>query len=218
MNETVLEKFLRYVKYDTQSSETSGTYPSTAKQWELLHQLVKELKELGVPQVNIDEYGYVMATLPSNLPATDAAFGKVPKVGIISHVDTSPSASGENVKAQVFTYNGGDIVLPGDNAIVIRANENLELKNNIGKTIVTTDGTTLLGADDKAGVAIIMTAIQNFIRNPHFLHGDIQIGFTPDEEIGAGTKYFDIKKFGADTFHPAAILCMHLREDHYLMY
>ena len=113
-------------------------------------------------------------------------------------MDTSPSASGENVKAQIFTYDGGDIVLPGDSAIVIRASENPELANNIGKTIVTTDGTTLLGADDKAGVAIIMTAIQNIINTPQLIHGDIKIGFTPDEEIGAGTKYFDIKKFGAD--------------------
>jgi tripeptide aminopeptidase len=197
MHETVLDKFLRYVKIDTQSSEESETYPSTSKQFDLLRLLEKELRELGVPDVRLDKYGYVMATLPSNLPATDKAHGKVPAVGFISHVDTSPSASGKDVKAQVMTYKGGDIVLPGDPSIVLRPSENPQLAENIGKTIVTSDGTTLLGADDKAGLAIIMTAVQTMINNPKILHGDIRIGFTPDEEIGAGTKYFDIKAFGA---------------------
>jgi tripeptide aminopeptidase len=198
MNETVLDKFLRYVKIDTQSSEESETYPSTAKQFDLLRLLEKELRELGVPDVRIDKYGYVMATLPSNLPATDKAHGKVPAIGFISHVDTSPSASGENVKAQVIqNYKGGDIVLPGDPSIVLKVSENPQLAANIGKTIVTTDGTTLLGADDKAGLAIIMTAVQTLINNPKIPHGDIKIGFTPDEEVGAGTKYFDLKAFGA---------------------
>lgn len=198
INQTLLERFLRYVKIDTQSDENSSSYPSTAKQFDLLNLLVKELKELGLKDVNIDQYGYVMATLPSNLSQSDKAYGKVPVIGFVSHVDTSPSASGANVKPQVIEkYQGGDIPLPGDPAIVLRVSENPELKHNIGKTIVTTDGTTLLGADDKAGVAIIMTAIQTLVNNPSLPHGDIRIAFTPDEEIGAGTKYFDIPKFGA---------------------
>ena len=197
MNQTVLERLLRYVKIDTQSSEESETYPSTAKQFYLLNLLVNELKELNLQNVEIDQYGYVMATLPSNLPAGDKAVGKVPTIGFVAHVDTSPSTTGKDVKPQVMTYNGGDVVLPGDKDIILRVSENPELKNNIGKQIVTTDGTTLLGADDKAGIAIIMTAVQTLINNPKIPHGDIRIGFTPDEEIGAGTKYFDIKKFGA---------------------
>jgi len=196
--ETALEKFIRYVKIDTQSDENSTTYPSTQKQFDLLNLLVKELKELGLKDVEIDQYGYVMATIPSNLPPTHNAYGKVPRIGFIAHVDTSPSASGKDVKPQVILYKGGDIVLPGNPSVVIRESENPELKHNIGKTIVTSDGTTLLGADDKAGVAIIMTAAQTLVNNPSLLHGDIRIAFTPDEEIGAGTKYFDIKKFGCE--------------------
>jgi tripeptide aminopeptidase len=193
-NDSMLTRFLRYVKIDTQSSEESTTYPSTAKQFNLLNLLVTELNELGLQDVNIDKYGYVMATLPSNVPNV-----KVPTIGFVSHVDTSPSASGENVKPQVIeNYKGGDIVLPGDRNVVLRISENKELNNNIGKTIITTDGTTLLGADDKAGLAIIMTAIQTLVNNPKLPHGTIKVGFTPDEEVGAGTKYFDIKKFGAD--------------------
>jgi tripeptide aminopeptidase len=192
MAETVLDKFLRYVAVDTQSKEDSESYPSTAKQFDLLNLLVKELKELGVPQVTIDEYGYVMATLPAN------ASMKTPAIGFIAHVDTSPEVSGANVKPQVIQeYKGGDIVLPGDSTIIIRESENPALKTALGKMIVTSDGTTLLGADDKAGIAIIMSALQKLIANPAILHGDIKIGFTPDEEVGAGTKYFDIKKFGA---------------------
>jgi tripeptide aminopeptidase len=122
----------------------------------------------------------------------------VPKIGLIAHVDTSPSTSGTNVKPQIITYNGGDIVLPGDPSVVIKKSENPELKNNVGRKIVTSDGTTLLGADDKAGVAIIMAAVEQLIRNPQILHGDIKVAFTPDEEVGAGTKYFDIMEFGAD--------------------
>ena len=197
MNDTVLERFLRYVAIDTQSSEESTTYPSTEKQLDLLRLLAGELGQLGLSDVALDSWGYVMATLPANLPEGHPAFGKVPAIGLIAHVDTSPSASGANVKPQVIQYAGGDIVLPGDASVIIKESENPELKQNIGKMIVTTDGTTLLGADDKAGVAIIMTAIQSLITNPDLLHGDIKIGFTPDEEVGAGTKYFDIKKFGA---------------------
>ena len=198
MNESALDRFIRYAKIDTQSSEESQTYPSTPKQFDLLNLLVKELKYLGMKDVEIDQHGYVMATLPGNLPKTDKAYGKVPVIGFVSHVDTSPSTTGANVKPQIIqNYQGGDIVLPGDNSVVLRVSENPELKHNIGKTIVTTDGTTLLGADDKAGLAIIMTAMQNLINNSSLLHGDIRIAFTPDEEVGAGTKYFDIKKFGA---------------------
>jgi len=198
MNETVLDRLLRYVKIDTQSQEDAETYPSTSKQFDLLNLLVKELKELGLSQVSIDKYGYVMATVPGNLPKNSPASAKVPKIGFISHVDTSPSASGANVKPQVLTYNGGDIVLPGDPKVIIKDSENPELKKQIGKKIVTSDGTTLLGADDKAGLAIIMTMLQTLINNPKIPHGEIKIGFTPDEEVGAGTKYFDIKTFGAD--------------------
>jgi len=198
MNESALTKFIRYAMIDTQSSEDSQTYPSTAKQFDLLKLLVQELRTLGLKDVEIDQYGYVMATVPSNLPKTDKAYGKVPTIGFIAHVDTSPSTSGANVKPQVIeSYKGGDIVLPGDNTVVLRVSENPELASNIGKTIVTTDGTTLLGADDKAGVSIIMSAVQKLMNTPSVLHGDLRVAFTPDEEIGAGTKHFDIKKFGA---------------------
>jgi len=192
MSETVLDKFLRYVVIDTQSKEDSESYPSTAKQFDLLNLLVKELKDLGVPKVSIDEFGYVMATIPSNVRKT------VPAVGFIAHVDTSPEVSGANVKPQIITnYKGGDIILHGDTTAIIRESENPTLKSAVGKMIVTSDGTTLLGADDKAGLAIIMTAVQSLMNNPKMMHGEIKIGFTPDEEVGAGTKFFDIKKFGA---------------------
>src|SRR5437867_4420351 len=198
MKESALERFIRYAKIDTQSSEDSRTYPSTAKQFDLLNLLVKELKDLGLKDVEMDKYGYIIATVPSNLPRTDNIFSKVPVIGFISHVDTSPSMTAVNVKPQVVEhYKGGDIVLPGDPSVVLRVSENPELAHNIGKTIVTTDGTTLLGADDKAGLAIIMTAVQTLMNDPSIPHGDVRIAFTPDEEIGAGTKYFDIKKFGA---------------------
>jgi tripeptide aminopeptidase len=193
MNESALDKFIRYAKIDTQSKDDVEDYPSTRKQFDLLNLLVQELKELGLQDTHIDKYGYVMATVKPNLPA----FGKVPAIGFIAHVDTSPSASGANVRPQVFTYTGGDIVLPGDASVVIRTSENPELQHNIGKTIVTSDGTTLLGADDKAGVAIIMKAVQTLVTTPSILHGDIRIAFTPDEEVGNGTKFFDIDAFGA---------------------
>lgn len=190
--ETVLQRFLRYVVIDTQSKEDSDTYPSTAKQLDLLRLLADELKELGVHDVTMDEYGYVMATIPSNVDK------RVPVIGLIAHVDTSPEVTGANVKPQLIRdYRGGDIVLPGDPSVVIKESENPPLKLAIGKSIVTTDGTTLLGADDKAGVAAVMTAVQELTRNASIRHGEVKIGFTPDEEVGAGTKYFDIKKFGA---------------------
>ncbi|CAG1772202.1 partial Peptidase T, partial [uncultured bacterium] len=166
MAETALDRFLRYAKIDTQSKEDSETYPSTPKQLVLLNLLVNELTALGLKDAAIDHYGYVTATLPSNLPGGHAAAGKVPVVGLIAHVDTSPSASGENVKPQVITYAGGDITLPGDTAVVIRASENPALAMNVGRKVVTTDGTTLLGADDKAGIAIIMTAVQELLADP----------------------------------------------------
>lgn len=198
MNETVLDKLLRYVVIDTQSVEDSSTYPSTEKQWTLLNLLVKELKELGLPDVRIDKYGYVTATIPSNLVQSDKAFGKVPTVGFVAHVDTSPEVSGANVKPQVIKdYQGGDIFLSGDTSVVVRVSENPQLANNVGKTIVTTDGTTLLGADDKAGLAIIMTAVQTLMNNGKIYRGDVKIAFTPDEEVGAGTKFFNLKDFGA---------------------
>ncbi len=197
MKETALEKFLRYARIDTQSAEDSESYPSTDKQWDLLKLLAAELKELGLSDASIDEHGYVTATVPSNLPPHHPAKGRVPTIGFIAHVDTSPSASGKDVKPQVFEYKGGDIPLPGDESVVIRKSENPELNKNIGKTIVTSDGTTLLGADDKAGVAIVMTAAQTLLADASIPHGDIRICFTPDEEVGTGTKYFDISKFGA---------------------
>jgi tripeptide aminopeptidase len=198
MNQTVLDRFFRYVKIDTQSDENSTTYPSTAKQFDLLKLLVEELKELKLADVTIDKYGYVTATLPSNIPQSDPAHKKTPAIGLIAHVDTSPSASGANVKPQLIDpYRGGDIVLPGNPSVVITEAENPELKKNIGKAIVTSDGTTLLGADDKAGIAIIMTAVQTLLNNPSLVHGSVKIAFTPDEEVGAGTQYFDVKQFGA---------------------
>ena len=197
MKESALQRFLRYVRIDTQSAEDATCYPSTSKQLDLLNLLVNELHDLGVGDATIDEHGYVMATLPGNIPPDHTAHGRVPVIGFVAHVDTSPSASGKNVKPQVLQYQGGDIVLPGDSSVVIRASENAELAKNLGKTIVTSDGSTLLGADDKAGIAIIMTAAQTLLANSGLLHGDIRIGFTPDEEVGGGTKYFDIQKFGA---------------------
>jgi len=196
--ERALERFLRYARIDTQSKDDAETYPSTAKQLDLLNLLAQELRGLGLKDVAIDQYGYVMATIPSNLPATHPGHGKVPAIGLIAHVDTSPSTSGADVRPQVIeNYKGGDITLRGDPTVVIRMAENPELTKNIGKTIVTTDGTTLLGADDKAGIAIIMTAAEQMLTNPNIMHGDVRVAFTPDEEVGNGTKFFDIKRFGA---------------------
>ena len=196
-NETLLERFLRYVRVDTQSKEDVEDYPSTAKQLDLLRMLLKELKELGVQDAALDSHGYVMGTIPANLPPTDPAYGKVPVVGLIAHVDTSPEVSGAGVKPNVLTYRGGDVALPGDPAVVIRAAENPTLKEEIGRTIITSDGTTLLGADDKAGVAVVMTLVAMLRDNPDIPHGGIRVAFTPDEEVGAGTKFFDLKAFGA---------------------
>ncbi len=194
----LLDTFCRYVKIDTQSEDGSKTYPSTEKQKDLLRLLVGELKELGLGDAEMDEFGYVMATLPSNIPSDNPSFGKVPTIGLLAHVDTYHEVSGKDVKPQIYeNYDGGDIVLPGDNSIVIKTSDEKELADCKGMTIITSDGTTLLGADDKAGIAEIMEALEIYRENPDRLHGDIRIGFTPDEEIGCGTDHFDVKKFNA---------------------
>jgi tripeptide aminopeptidase len=191
----VLDRILRYVQIDTQSKEGSDTYPSTAKQLDLSRLLVEELQALGVVDVRLDEFGYVMATLPATLTASAAA----PVVGLIAHVDTSPDASGAGVRPRVVqNYQGGEIQLPGDPDQVLRPEESPPLVDCIGHDIVTTDGTTLLGADDKAGIAEIMGAIAYLVRHPEVPHGAIRLAFTPDEEIGEGTRHFDIAAFGAN--------------------
>ena len=198
MSETALDKFLRYAKIDTQSKEDVETIPSTAKQFDLAKLLVEELKAMGINNANLDENCYIMATIPSNLPIAHPSFGKVPKVGFIAHVDTSPEVSDTNVNPQIIeNYEGGDIVL-GNSGVVISVAENKNLLRCIGHTIVTTDGTTLLGSDDKSGLAAIMTLAQTLQTYPDILHGDIKIGFTPDEEVGRGADKFSIEAFGAD--------------------
>jgi len=187
---TCVDRFLKYVKYDTKSDEDSTTFPSDPKQLELSKDLVVELKEIGLTDAYMDDYGYVMATLPGNSDKD------VPVIGFISHVDTSPAVSGKDVKPQIVkNYQGGDITLT--NGKVIVADENPELKDMIGFDIITTDGTTLLGADDKAGIAEIMDAINYLIKHPEVKHGTLKVCFTPDEEVGRGTEKFDVEKFGA---------------------
>ncbi|WP_072895224.1 peptidase T [Clostridium fallax] len=189
----VTERFLNYVKVNTKSDETTGTTPSTKGQLELGKILAEELKSLGVKDVTISEFGYVYGTLPSNTSK------KLPTIGFISHMDTSPDMSGENIKPQfVKNYNGEDIILNKEFNIVLSPKEFPELNLYKGKTLITTDGTTLLGADDKAGIAEIITAIEYLINNPEIEHGTIKIAFTPDEEIGEGADHFDVKFFGAD--------------------
>ncbi len=190
---TVTERFLRYVVIDTQSDPVSPTCPSTGKQKDLGRLLAGELRAMGVGDAHLDEYGYVYATIPAT---TDK---KVPVICFCSHMDTSPDCTGKDVKPQIVkNYQGGDIVLPGDRSQVIRAAEHPALAGQIGHDIITTDGTTLLGADNKAGVAEIMDAAQFLIRNPQIKHGTIKILFTPDEEIGRGVDKVDLKKLGAD--------------------
>ncbi|WP_063683162.1 peptidase T [Bradyrhizobium stylosanthis] len=190
---TVTERFLRYVTIDTQSDPESPRSPSTEKQKDLGRVLVTELKAMGVGDAHLDDYGYVYGTIPAN---TDK---KVPVICFCSHMDTSPDVTGKDVKPQmVKNYRGGDIALPGDPNQVIRFAEHPALKNQIGNDIITTDGTTLLGADNKAGVAEIMDAAYFFINNPDVKHGTIKILFTPDEEIGRGVDNVDLKKLGAD--------------------
>ena len=190
--EKILDRFLRYVAIDTQSDENSESQPSAAKELDLLRLLCKELNEMGV-NAELDEYGYVMGSIPSNIDT------KVPAIGFISHVDTSPDASGKDVHPQIISnYDGGDIELKGVPGLALKPSEFPELLAHKGETLITTDGTTLLGADDKAGVAEIMNAVQYIVEHPEFKHGEIKIGFTPDEEIGRGVVKFDVNKFGAD--------------------
>ncbi len=189
--EKILDKFMRYVSVETTSDENSESQPSTAIQLNLLRLLRDELQAMGI-QADLDEYGYVMATIPSN---TDK---EVPVIGFIAHVDTSPDASGKDIHPQIVEdYDGGDIVLDVKRNIVLRVAEFPELQQYKGQTIITTDGSTLLGADDKAGVAEIMCAAQYLMEHPEIKHGEIKIAFTPDEEIGRGVAKFDVKKFGA---------------------
>ena len=190
--ENILDRFLRYVAVDTQSCEESESQPSSAKQLTLLAMLRDELRALGV-EAELDEYGYVMGRIPAN------TCKPVPKLGFIAHVDTSPDASGADIKPQIIKdYDGGDIALKGVPGLFLRPSEFPEMLAHKGKTLITTDGTTLLGADDKAGVAEIMDAVQYIMAHPEFKHGEIRIGFTPDEEIGRGVVKFDVKKFDAD--------------------
>ena len=190
--ENILDRFLRYISIDTQSDENSESQPSTEKQLNLLKLLCDELNAMGV-EATLDKYGYVMGAIPSNIDK------KVPAIGFISHVDTSPDALGNGIKPQIIKdYNGSDIALKGVKGLHLMPEEFPELLLYKGQTLITTDGTTLLGADDKAGVAEIMNAVQYIVEHPEFKHGKICIGFTPDEEIGRGVVKFDVKKFGAN--------------------
>ncbi|HEX5889669.1 MAG TPA: peptidase T [Pyrinomonadaceae bacterium] len=189
-----MDRFLRYVKIDTQSAEDQTTTPSTRKQLNLANLLAKELTALGAENVRVSEFGIVYATLPGNLPDNS----KVPVVGFIAHMDTSPAVSGENVNAIIHkNYQGGDIVLPKDPTQIISVEKNPVLNELKGDDIITADGTTLLGSDDKSGIAEIMTMIDTFKQNPQLKRGTIAIAFTPDEEVGGGIDKFDIKAFGA---------------------
>lgn len=191
----LLERFLRYIAVDTRSSETSETFPSTEGQWDLLRMLRGELEALGLPDVELDGHGYLTATLPSNLPPGQEA----PTVGFLAHVDTYPSTPGKCENPQVIEhYDGGDIPLRGAPGRSLRASENPLLLKCVGDTVITTDGTTLLGADDKAGVAEIVTGLAWLLSHPEVPHGRIRVAFTPDEETGKGMRFFDVKKFGAD--------------------
>lgn len=190
MKETLIERLTRYAKIDTQSDASSTTCPSTEGQWDLLHVLEKELAEIGLEEITLDENGYLFASLPSN---TDK---ELPTIGFLAHVDTATDYTGKNVNPQrIEAYDGKDIQLNENTAMTVK--DFPELKNYVGHTLITTDGTTLLGADDKAGIAIIMTAMEYFIQNPEVKHGKIRVAFTPDEEIGRGPHKFDVEKFGA---------------------
>lgn len=189
----VLDRFLGYVKYDTQSDELTNLTPSTPGQMVFAQALEKELKSLGLKDITLDDNGYLMATLPSN---TDR---KVPTVGFIAHLDTSPDMSGRHVNPRIVeNYDGGNIVLDADAGVVLSVDDFPELKDYVGERLIVTDGKTLLGADDKAGVAEIITAVEHLLAHPEIKHGDIRIGFNPDEEIGLGAHKFDVARFGAD--------------------
>ena len=187
--ESVVERFLRYVTFDTQSDEESDTCPSTEKQKALAAALVEEMRGMGIADARMDENGYVYGTVPGD--------PKLPTIGLIAHMDTAPDASGANVKAKVVAYDGGDVCLNEEKGIFLRETDYPSLKNHVGKHLIVTDGTTLLGADDKAGVAEIMTAAQQLLTMGG-RHATLKIGFTPDEEIGRGADRFDVKGFGAD--------------------
>jgi len=190
----VAEKFLTYVKIDTQSDRYSETTPTTAKQLNLSNLLIQDLKTLGLENISLSKYGYVMASLPGNIPDF-----KGPTIGFIAHVDTSPDFTAENVNPKIVkNYDGGDIPLDTAGEIILSPSEFPELKKYTGKTLITTDGTTLLGADDKAGVAEIMTAIEYLVQHPEIPHGPIRVAFTPDEEVGKGADHFDVEAFNAD--------------------
>ena len=192
MKKEILERFLKYIKIDTKSDENSETCPSTSKQLNLAKVLVDELNKMKLKDVSLDENGYIMATLPSNIDK------EVPVIGFISHMDTSPDMSGENVNPQIIeNYDGGDIIINKEKNLTLTPELFPELSEYTGQTIITTDGNTLLGADDKAGITEIMTAVNYLVNNPKIKHGTIKIGFTPDEEIGRGVDHFDVEKFGA---------------------
>lgn len=190
--EKLLERFLRYISVDTQSDPNSKTFPSTAKQLDLSRMLVDELQSFGLADAQLDDHGYVMATLPAN---TDRA---IPVIGFLAHVDSSPDMAATHIKPQIIEhYKGGDILLNKSLNMYLKVADFPELEKYVGQTLITTDGTTLLSADDKAGIAEIMTAIEYLTQNPEVKHGTIKIGFTPDEEIGKGVDHFDVQKFGA---------------------
>lgn len=192
MKEELIKRFTTYVKIDTQSNEESDTTPSTPGQWDLLKLLEQELKEIGLDEVELDENGYLFATLPAN---TDK---NVPTIGFLAHVDTATDFTGKNVKPQIVeNYDGGEIILNKEKNIVLSPEQFPSLNKYIGQTLITTDGTTLLGADDKAGVAEIMTAMNYLVQHPEINHGTIRVAFTPDEEIGRGPHKFDVKRFNA---------------------
>ncbi|MCE5345045.1 MAG: peptidase T [Bacteroidales bacterium] len=190
--EKLVERFIRYVKINTQSDENSEASPSTPGQTLLANMLSDEMREIGLQDISIDDNGYVMATLPANIS------DKVPVIGFLAHLDTSPDCKSENVKPQLVEYSGGDILLNREENIFLSPMEFPVLNNYIGQTLITSDGTTLLGADDKAGIAEIMTAMDFLINHPAIKHGAVRVAFTPDEEIGRGADKFDVKKFNAD--------------------
>lgn len=190
---TVVDRFLKYVKFDTESSTETGTTPSTPGQMVLARELEKELHEMGLEDISLDEKGYIMATLPAN---TDK---EVPTIGFVAHMDTSPDLTGKDVNPQIVkNYDGKDIILNKELNIVLSPNDFPEMQDYVGQDLILTDGKTLLGADDKAGIAEILTAIKYLKDHPEIKHGKIRIGFTPDEEIGAGADYFDVEKFGCE--------------------
>ncbi|WP_329804569.1 peptidase T [Flavobacterium facile] len=189
----IIDRFIGYVTVDTESDPESNTTPSTAKQWDLANKLVEELKQIGLTDASIDDKSYVMATLPSNLDY------EVPTIGFVSHFDTTPDFTGKDVKPQIIkNYDGGDIVLNAEKNIILSPSYFKDLLLYKGQTLITTDGTTLLGADDKAGITEIMTAMEFLVQNPQIKHGTLKVCFTPDEEIGRGADHFDVEKFGAD--------------------